>query len=369
VREVIMFGSSHYVPILKGKDGEFRALSTLSSDAKARLTPFIDIPRRDKDFKSNLPKPNFDIYLQKKAVKIHKAWGVERPLFIDVYDLKLDLKIPSGLHFVEFFFSELRNLKIKAIPVIGFDRSNDPNYLQAVKNVVLKDNRGLCVRLMDQDLESPTASYAELKNVLQSIGVPKRKIHILFDFRSISENESKDTAALAFDLLAELPNKKEWLTLTLAASSFPQDLGNILPQSTDTISRTEKEIRDLLVKQKRQIQRFPAFGDYGICHPDILDYKPFFTPSAAIRYTLEKEWLIIKAGSIKKYKFDQFRDISKTLRNRADYYGPNYSWGDNYINECAEHTVGKGNLTTWRQVGTNHHITLVGNQIANSPSI
>lgn len=68
-----MFGSSHYVPILKGKEGEFKALSTLSSAAKARLTPFIDIPRRDKDFKSNLPKPNLDTYLQKKAVKIHKA--------------------------------------------------------------------------------------------------------------------------------------------------------------------------------------------------------------------------------------------------------------------------------------------------------
>ncbi len=35
-----MFGYKHYVPILKGKQGEFRALSHLHQDIRAKLTPW-----------------------------------------------------------------------------------------------------------------------------------------------------------------------------------------------------------------------------------------------------------------------------------------------------------------------------------------
>jgi hypothetical protein len=190
------------------------------------------------------------------------------------------------------------------------------------------------------------------------------------DFRSVSENDLLNVADMATDFLANLPDSTDWKTIIISSSGFPENLGGIPPRSMDTIPRTELDLRDALFSRRRSIPRFPAFGDYGICHPDLLDFDPrVHTPSAAIRYTIEREWLIIKAGSIKRYKLDQFRELSDKLRRRPEYYGPTYCWGDNYINECADYSVGKGNLTTWRQVGTNHHITLVGSQIANSPSI
>ncbi len=60
-----MFGYKHYVPVLKGKEGEFRALAHLPPNAKDRLTPFIDIPRRELDRKTNQPKESIDVYLEK----------------------------------------------------------------------------------------------------------------------------------------------------------------------------------------------------------------------------------------------------------------------------------------------------------------
>ena len=66
-----MFDYRHYVPVLKGKDGEFKALEHLQSNARDRLTPFIDIPRRDLDPKTKQPKDSIDIYL----VSIQK-WAV-----------------------------------------------------------------------------------------------------------------------------------------------------------------------------------------------------------------------------------------------------------------------------------------------------
>ena len=219
-------------------------------------------------------------------------------------------------------------------------------------------------------MEVPTGTYSDVDDLTQTLGLSKSSTHLLMDFRSVSANGLYDVADIATDFLANLPDTTDWKTITLSSSGFPENLAGISPRSIDTLPRTELDLRDELVSRKRNIPRFPAFGDYGICHPDLLDFDPRrHTPSAAIRYTLERQWLIIKAGSIKRYKLDQFRELSNTLRKRPEYYGPIYSWGDNYINKCADYTVSKGNLTTWRQVGTNHHITLVGNQIANSPSI
>lgn len=364
-----MFGYNHYVPVLKGKDGEFRALARLTPNTRHNLTPFIEIPRRDLDLKNNQPKDSIDVYLEKKTKKIHKAWGTTRQIFVDVFDLELDLRTPNGTHFVEFLFSWLRNYDVQAIPVIGLDRSEDTDYVDAVRDAVHTDMRGVCIRLLDEDLGMPIGTYRDVDDLIGTLALSKNNVHLLMDFRSVAENDLDDVANMAIDFLANLPDTKDWKTITLSSSGFPEYLGGILPNSIASLPRTEWNLRNELVSKKRNISRFPAFGDYGICHPDLLDYNPIYTPSAAIRYTIEREWLIIKARSLKKYKYEQFRTLSNTLRRRPEYYGATYSWGDNYINECADCTVGKGNLTTWRQVGTNHHITLVGSQIANSPSI
>jgi hypothetical protein len=75
VKEDTVFGYKHYVPILKGKDGELRALAYLTLNARRNITPFIDIPRRGLDIKTNLPKDQIDVYLRKRAKKIEKLWG------------------------------------------------------------------------------------------------------------------------------------------------------------------------------------------------------------------------------------------------------------------------------------------------------
>ena len=365
-----MFNYKHYVPVLKGKDGEFRALAHLTPNARHNLTPFIDIPRRDLDVRTNQPKDPIDVYLKKKAKKLQRAWGTTRQIFVDVFDLDLDLRIPSGTHFVEYLFSRLRNYDVQAIPVIGLDRSEDTDYVDAVRNVVSTDKRGVCVRLLGEDLEMTTGTYSDVDGLIETLGLSRRSVHLLMDFRSVTEADIYDVADMATDFLANLPDITDWKTITLSSSGFPENLGGISPRSIDTLPRTELDLRDELVARRRNIPRFPAFGDYGICHPDILDFDPrVHTPSAAIRYTIEREWLIIKAQSVRKYGFGQFRELSDTLRKRPEYYDSNYSWGDHYIIGCAGCTVGTGNLTTWRQVGTNHHITLVGSQIANSPSI
>lgn len=77
-----MFQFKHYVPILKGKMGEFGALQHLAVEVKDALSPFIDVPRVPLDFPSRTPKYPLEAHLKKIAGKIKSSWGKSRPFFI-----------------------------------------------------------------------------------------------------------------------------------------------------------------------------------------------------------------------------------------------------------------------------------------------
>ena len=111
-----------------------------------------------------------------------------------------------------------------------------------------------------------------------------------------------------------------------------------------------------------------AGTDYAISHPKILpkDMRSL-KPPATIRYTIDDGWYIVKGENVrdKKYgKCKQYRGLSKKVIDSKYYYGPEFSWGDNFIRECASGRGKTGNLSTWRQVGTNHHIAKVTQDIA-----
>jgi hypothetical protein len=89
--------------------------------------------------------------------------------------------------------------------------------------------------------------------------------------------------------------------------------------------------------------------------------------TANIRYTIDGNWLIVKGRGVKKHGYGQFAAICRALVGRPEFCGRNFSTGDAYIADCATNAVGTGNMTTWRKVGTNHHLTFVVDRIARLP--
>ena len=82
--------------------------------------------------------------------------------------------------------------------------------------------------------------------------------------------------------------------------------------------------------------------------------------------TTEETYFVTKGTSFKKAGGSQHAQLCNIIISTPNIYlGTTYSWGDTYINNCSNLQVGGGNLCTWRKVGTNHHITLVVNQLAN----
>ena len=59
-----MFGRNHYVPVLKGRDGEYGALQTLTPSTRQALTPLVEIPPIPWDFKEEKPAKTIDGHLK-----------------------------------------------------------------------------------------------------------------------------------------------------------------------------------------------------------------------------------------------------------------------------------------------------------------
>ncbi len=354
-----------YMPILKGKTGEFTGLGQLPVAVKEKLLPFFDIPNQAVE-SSEEPPASLDDYLKKKVKRIQAAWAnmPSRPVVFDLFDMDLKLRACDQRHPVTLLADLLKSAGLKGIPTAGFDRV--PEYLTAVRNAVASEGGGtVCLRLLRDDMNSPTQLASNIAGFLADYSIARDCVHLLLDFREIGEDERKAVSLLAARTINALPSVMDFRSLTIAGSGMPQSLAKAVKADTfGPIDRTEMLIWSDL---NGSVKRTPSFGDYGVVHPD--HSYPDSTPvsaSATIRYTLGDHWLIARGHSLKKTpKFGQFLDLSKKLVKRPDFLGATYSWGDAEIDKraCGRKET-PGNLTTWVAVATNHHLTFVANQIS-----
>src|SRR5271167_3498244 len=144
-----MFDYRHYVPILKGRDGEYGALNRLSSASREGMTPLIELPPIAWDFEAERPSRTIDTHLKKVGQKIERAWGAGRPFFLDLLWIGQTERMNDGRHPVEFVFSAVRTRGLVAIPVVGL--LSDESYLAACTEAAREDGFGVCIRIQRED--------------------------------------------------------------------------------------------------------------------------------------------------------------------------------------------------------------------------
>jgi hypothetical protein len=359
-----MFDYKHYVPILKARMGELGALAELDPIAKGAITPLLSIPALPWDFEKEEPTKKVDEYIPGFAGKIHKSWG-DRRLFLDLAEVDGEI-LQGDRHPVTVVFDEANELGLSGVPVIGLQRST--RYLQSVREVVRKDKRGVCVRVDNSDLENPGALNNGLNELLTYLGLQRSECDLVFDLKYIMP-ETRGPLMFAMNtILSLLPGIEQWRTLTMAASSFPDSMMNIPAYTFHEVPRVEWDMWTSMVT-KGGIPRLPAFGDYAISNPspsgDGIDPR-IMRMSANLRYTLDRTWLLLKGRNVRDHGYEQFNELCRLLVNADGHFkGPEFSWGDKYIDDAAKNAGGPGNATVWRKVGTSHHLAMVTTQIAN----
>lgn len=356
-----MFDWRHYVPILRCKAGELAALETLRGPVKAAITPMLELPNIPWDFVAEQPSKTTDDYVRPMADKITRSWASDERFFVDLSALDSAGRMSDGGHPLTYLTSALEANGLNPIPVIGLDQPSA--YQEAVRLAAQK--RGVCLRLRTGTMDYTEA--AGIEAFIEALGASPETTDLVVDFEDVKPDGVNGLVFTQAGVLGLLPCLERWRTLTVAASAFPLDLRDIKPDSSVKIARAEWQAW-CRHASNQSLKRIPAFGDYGIAHPDYVEIDPRLVKmSAALRYTLDDTWLVAKGRNVRDYAFDQVHEICRSIVRLPEFKGAGFSWGDEFIQRCADDQTGPGNATTWRQAGTSHHLTLVTQQVASVP--
>jgi hypothetical protein len=340
--ENMTFDHSHYVPILKGKQGELDALENTAKKVIAKFTPLLEIPPIPPTYVQGedepVPAKSIGAHVVFVAEKFAKALSNYPCVFVDGYYIEIEDELDDGTSPIDAVFGNLRASKVAFIPTIGMDRVED--YGDSVKSAIETDGRGCCLRLVESDLEGIVELPPQIDSLLKFLGVGPQEVDLVVDFGPRAPSKS----ALPFQIDA-LPLVKEWRTLTVAASSFPVDMSGVAQNSVEEIERAEWLAWLSLRNRRKTSQRMPTYGDYAINHPVLSEVDPrIMSMSPNIRYTDSTNFVIAKGQAIPRKKKNstpqeekirmnllpnvQYPKLAKKIQQHPGWKGEKFSWGD-----------------------------------------
>lgn len=349
-----------YSPILKGKEGEFAALEDLTADVKGGIVPLIQIPDVPYDYINERPAKTIDAHAEAIATRLQAAWQ-ERFYFDATRFEETETERVAALR---AFLLPSRTFHATIIPVLA--RSSSAEFQGLVRDAATNAPASFCIRLSLADFGDDCDLGEELTRLRAGFA---GDVDLLIDLGDLGIDDGR-SMLLARSVLSAIPTPEHWRRVILAAASFPPDLSSVDAETASILPRREWLLWDRL---QRRRERLPAglaerlvFSDYAISNPVQRELDPrTMRMSASIRYTTNESWLVLKGRNVRQFGFEQYFELSRTLVARPEYYGEGFCWGDGFLALCARHEKGPGNATTWRKVGTNHHITVTVRQLAN----
>jgi hypothetical protein len=338
----------HYVPMLKTKEAEVRAIKFCTG--KASMLPLFEITN------DPIAKPGARV----NGKKLSQAWGLPNPFFLD-----LETSQSSNIASFVSYSTEIHKAGGKIIPVTSPTRG--VQYQQEVVNALALHQMGLALRITPEIFKNFGSS---LDQFALGFGLKLSDCDIILDLGSVSQDQIVVNCIAAKAILTSLPHISKWRRIVLASGAFPNGLGQTAKNSVDHYPRADWEIW-LNVLNDQGIKRKPIFGDYATVHTSFS--IPLSQPvpvSPNIRYTTNTEWTIFKAESnwtAGAGGNGQYTKLCSKLVADPIFRGAAFSPGDTYIDDCHMGTDGPGNATNWQFVGFSHHLAFVVDQLANLP--
>lgn len=343
-----MSDAPRYVPILKGKRGELDALRDVALGTRHGIFPLVEaVP----------PDDPGDVTAMVKAIEALSATLAARfvqPLQLDagLYDLGIDMG--GGHSAVAVLANAARAQGLQAQPVVRLGDSRMA--LEDARDTHAADGRGLTIRLGGEDLDEEADDLDRaLDGLLAGGQVGRAEVDLLLDLGAIDGDIAVLGAGrLVLSLLRDLPSILSWRSVTVASGAFPVDLGSFTANVIGERPRYDAQLYDYV--SKRKTPRTPDYGDYAIAHPLLL-VGAAFSPPPQLRYTVADRWLILKGRRNDPLANQQFHRICQVIAGHPEFVGARLGQADARI--AAGSPEGPGNGSTWRAIGTTHHLDLV----------
>jgi hypothetical protein len=349
------FGRDHYVPVVKVKRGEKNALQQIASRLGTRITPLLEIVERK-------PGKTSAQHLDTAFADLADSVQSYPRVFLDVRELA-----PDGPAAAVEAFRRATAEEISFTPITSISRDAD------VGAALAHMNNGLALRLTREEYEQGDLPH-QLAEFVERHGLERSKIDLIADLGAVNELIVDGIAGLTQAFLADIPDHAAWRTFTLSACAFPLSMAEIERRSHELVERSEWIAwRDHLHRQRASLVRLPTFSDCAIQHPrGVEGFDPrIMQVSAAIRYALPEQWLLVKGESTRAIlPSTQFPQLATRLVNgplRSSFRGANHCEGCHSMTRAAAGGSGFGSAEVWRRLGTMHHISTAVEQLALLP--
>jgi len=339
-----------YVPCIKGKQNEIRALKALSSSAISKIKPLIDICRGE---------GNSEAEIKKKVVLAVKYLSAARkehqfPFYLDVFDIP-SITFQNGDYVSDYVLNEFSLLN--ATPVLGLDREGE--HTQAVSNYLLKkENKLVAVRLLSEDISSFSITKMELSNLFRDIE-DECEVDLILDFRVIKEAELQSLLSNAVKFLARVGELNNIRNIILTGSSIPAIITDLVP--TGGVEYIDRLERLLWEKVSQNVDVPIIYGDYTVVSPEYSDVniqvelmRTVQTPR--IIYTEDKQLFITRGKSLKTHGDSQYFKLADDVE-KCGFFRAKNSVGEDYISDVASRKQGKcGSASKWIEITVHCHI-------------
>ncbi|MDD5241972.1 MAG: beta family protein [Sulfuricella sp.] len=354
----MLIAKSQYVPILKWRQGEYQALSRLDDQDKNAIVPLLVIPPIEYDFEEKRLKKTVHEHIEPFPKRFCKKWGQEKAL-IDFHNSLENAVMDSGAKIIHFIFDELRKASCTAIPVVNLSRTEE--FIKDIKQVVIKDKRGVCTRIKLSELMGIDLS-SRLQALIQYLDLDYSQVDLVIDLGKPDTFEPYPAFSKALvNAIKKIASIEQYRSLTIVATSL--QLATIRRPGGEVI-RHEWQLYKQLVTDLEKI-RIPSFGDYTIETPEFSNQDMrLMKPSGKIVYTGNDVWLVSK-GPVFRGNESQMNDHCKSIAGSVHWCKSDYSYGDKIISDTSLGIIkASGSLSTWKQVGVSHHLVKVAEQLS-----
>jgi hypothetical protein len=356
----ILLSKEAYVPLLRWRQAEYQALNRLSDETKDRIVPFIMIPPVEYDFEKMTDKKTIPEHIEPFADKYRLKWG-DRPAWIGVDKEIVTELMPDGQDVLTHVFTELRKIEANAVPAIHL--SSEQRVVEAAAQIAAGDKRGAGVSIQLEDLMGPRPA-SELASTISQLGLSAAEVDLIVDLRAPNFQPLETFSRILSSALGRCGDLSEFRNLVIASCAFPMSLKHV-ERGGVQIPRHDWQLYNVLLERMSDSELQLNYGDYTVVHPDfvLVDMRAI-KPAGKIIYTIADSWLIHKGGAFAKNRL-QMHEHSLAITSSPEFYGGDYSFGDDFIRRCALQEEGPSTLAMWKQVAINHHITVTAQQLAN----
>ncbi|MGI2965905.1 beta family protein [Vibrio cholerae] len=351
-----------YLPILKWRQGEYQALLRLNSHIKQALYPLFVVPPIEYDFESKRPKKTAQDYIEPLVDRIEKKWG-KGLASIQLHESLHDELMNDGTKVPIHIFNQLLTSQTTIQPVIMLDYTK--TYIDTVIEYSKQKNCGLIIRITFETL-ADSDQMSRLDNWIEQYDLNRANIDIVVDYDTKAEYVPNEKLAFVTSILiSNIDSFDSYRAIYLAGTTL--DFSSVPTKSSVTQPREYWTFFKYFYKEKVATIPNLGFGDYAIEPPGFapsLDMRKI-KPAARIIYSTEDCWAISK-GSAFRDNPAQMHDMCHDFVYKSGHFiDKKLSNGDMKIYECAHKQCSNGSLTTWKEAGISHHLSLIVHQLAN----